>query len=104
MQISAEQRWQRAQAFDEIAELYDQGRREPPSWLNETLFSCSVLDPGRTSIPEIGCGTGKSTLPLARRGCQIVALEMGANLSRLARQHQAAFPKVRIIKLRAEVR
>ena len=102
MQISAEQRLQRAQTFDEIAELYDRGRREPPSWLYDTLFSSSGLDPALTRILEIGCGTGKSTLPLARRGCHVVALEMGTNLARLARRHLAAFPKVQVINARFE--
>jgi 2-polyprenyl-3-methyl-5-hydroxy-6-metoxy-1,4-benzoquinol methylase len=74
MQISNDQRIQRAQTFDEIAELYDQGRREPPGWLYDTLFSSAGLDPARARILEIGCGTGKSTLPLARRGCHVVAL------------------------------
>jgi len=50
MQISAEQRVQRAQTFDEIAELYDQGRREPPNWLYDVLFSTSGLDPARARI------------------------------------------------------
>ena len=102
MKISAEQRLQRAQTFDEIAELYDLGRREPPGWLYDTLFSSLSLDPVRTHILEIGCGTGKSTLPLARRGCQVVALEMGANLVCLARRNLAAFPKVQIIHTRFE--
>ena len=102
MQIPAERRLQRAQTFDEIAELYDQGRREPPSWLYDTLFSFSGLDPVRTRILEIGCGTGKSTLPVARRGCHVVALEMGSNLGRRARQHLAAFPNVQIITTRFE--
>jgi SAM-dependent methyltransferase len=102
MQLPAELRLQRAQTFDEIAELYDQGRREPPSWLYDTLFSSSGLDPVRTQILEIGCGTGKSTLPLARRGCHVVALEMGANLARLARQNLEAFPMVHIFIARFE--
>lgn len=102
MQIAAERRFERAQTFDAIAELYDQGRREPPDWLYDTLFSSSGLDPAQTRILEIGCGTGKSTLPLARRGCYVVALEMGANLARLAQQHLAAFPHVEIINSRFE--
>ncbi len=102
MQIPADRRLQRAQTFDEIAELYDQGRREPPGWLYDTLFSSSGLDPALTRTLEIGCGTGKSTLPLARRGCHVVALEMGTNLARLARQHLAAFPKVQVINARFE--
>ncbi|MBT9332626.1 class I SAM-dependent methyltransferase [Paracidobacterium acidisoli] len=93
---------QRSRTFDEIAELYDEGRREPPGWLYDTLFSSSGLDPAGTRILEIGCGTGKSTLPLARRGCDVVALEMGGNLAGLARKHLAAFPKVRIAHARFE--
>lgn len=102
MQISADHRLQRARTFDEIAELYDQGRREPSAWLYDTLFSSTGLDAAHARILEIGCGTGKSTLPLARRGCHVVALEMGTNLARLARQHLAAFPKVQVINARFE--
>ncbi|HUN84388.1 MAG TPA: methyltransferase domain-containing protein [Terracidiphilus sp.] len=101
MQIPADQRIQRARTFDEIAELYDRGRREPPGWLYDVLFSSSGLDPS-ARILEIGCATAKSTLPLARRGCHVVALEMGANLARLAQQHLASFPRVRVINTRFE--
>lgn len=102
MEIPPDKRIQRARTFDEIAELYDHGRREPPDWLYETLFSSAGLDPAKTRILEIGCGTGKSTLPLARRGCRVVALEMGANLARLARQHLAGFQQVQVIHTRFE--
>ncbi|MFC5862500.1 class I SAM-dependent methyltransferase [Acidicapsa dinghuensis] len=102
MRIAAEQRLQRAQTFDEIAELYDQGRREPPGWLYDTLFSSSGLDPAVARILEIGCGTGKSTLPLARRGCSVVALEMGANLAQVAQRNLAEFPRVRVVQTRFE--
>lgn len=102
MQIAAGERLQRAQTFDEVAELYDQGRREPPAWLYDTLFSSTGLAPAVARILEIGCGTGKSTLPLARRGCNVVALEMGANLACVARHNLAAFPKVQVIQTRFE--
>jgi SAM-dependent methyltransferase len=102
VQIPYDRRVRRAQTFNEIAELYDQGRREPPDWLYEELFSSSGLDPALAKILEIGCGTGKSTLPLARRGCHVVALEMGANLTRLARQHLAGFPHVQVLNTRFE--
>lgn len=96
MRVSGEQRLQRARTFDEIAELYDQGRREPPDWLYDDLFANTQLDPGLARVLELGCGTGKSTFPLARRGYQVVALEMGANLARLAERNLAAFSRVRI--------
>jgi trans-aconitate methyltransferase len=62
----------------------------------------SGLDPVRTHTLEIDCGTDKSTLPLARPGCHVVPLEMGANLARLPRQHLAAFQKAQIINARFE--
>jgi SAM-dependent methyltransferase len=102
MHIPDDRRIRRARTFNEIAELYDRGRREPPDWVYDELLSSSGLDPARAHILEIGCGTGKSTLPLARRGCQVTALEMGANLARLARQHMALFPHVQIINTRFE--
>jgi SAM-dependent methyltransferase len=102
MQLPADERIQRASTFDEIAELYDQGRREPPDWLYDTLFASSQLDPAQARILEIGCGTGKSTLPLARRGCRVVALEMGANLARVAQQNLSAFQHVEVVNARFE--
>ena len=102
MPQSEDRRIQRAQTFDRIAELYDQGRREPPDWLYDTLFASSGLDPAQARILEIGCGTGKSTLPLARRGCNVTALDMGANLARRARQNLTAFPRVEILNTRFE--
>jgi SAM-dependent methyltransferase len=97
MHLTEAQRLQRAQTFDQIADLYDLGRREPPDWLYDTLFAESKIDPQSAHILEIGCGTGKSTLPLARRGANVLALEMGPNLARVARQNLAAFPNVEVL-------
>jgi 2-polyprenyl-3-methyl-5-hydroxy-6-metoxy-1,4-benzoquinol methylase len=78
MELSEEARLQRAQTFDQIAGLYDRGRREPPGWLYDAVFAGSRMDIETARVLEIGCGTGKSTLPMARRGASILALEMGA--------------------------
>ncbi|MGH9605693.1 MAG: class I SAM-dependent methyltransferase [Terracidiphilus sp.] len=96
MELTTERRLQRARTFNEIAGLYDRGRREPPAWLYDTLFAEARLDIARARVLEIGCGTGKSTLPMARRGAQVLALEMGPNLARLARQNLAGFPEVEV--------
>jgi SAM-dependent methyltransferase len=102
MELSEEARLQRARTFDQIADLYDRGRREPPGWLYDTVFAGSRLDMETARVLEIGCGTGKSTLPMARRGASILALEMGANLARLAQHHLASFPKVEVLCTRFE--
>jgi SAM-dependent methyltransferase len=48
-------------------------------------------------VLEIGPGTGQATLPLAERGCQIVAVELGADLGAVARRNLARFPQVQIV-------
>jgi len=89
-------RIRRAHTFDEIAELYDRGRREPPDHLFNDLFAQAGIEPSSARILEIGCGTGQATLPLARRGCHIDCVEIGANLARIARRNLAGFPQVRV--------
>jgi SAM-dependent methyltransferase len=95
-------RIRRAHTFNQIAELYDQGRREVPSHVFDDLFSLAAIEPAAASVLEIGCGTGQATLPLARRGCRIVSLEMGANLVRIASRNLAGFPRVTLVNARFE--
>ncbi len=90
-------RLKRARTFDGIAELYDRARSEPPDQLFEELFALAGIDPIGANILEIGCGTGQATVPLARRGCRVVAVEVGANLARIAKQKLAGFPRVSIV-------
>jgi SAM-dependent methyltransferase len=101
MRLTYEERLRRAQTFDEIAELYDEGRREPPGWLFDAIFAEAQIEKDRAGertaqVLEIGCGTGKSTLPIARRGARVLALEMGANLARMAQQNLAGLPGVEV--------
>jgi SAM-dependent methyltransferase len=48
-------------------------------------------------VLEIGCGTGQATVPLAERGCEIVAVELGANMAAVARRNLARFPSVHVV-------
>ncbi len=82
--------------FDEEALLYDRARPEYPKALFDDLVSLSGIPPGGRVL-EIGCGTGKSTLPLAQRGYSILCIELGANLAAVAQRNLAAFPNVQII-------
>lgn len=95
-------REQRASTFDEIAELYDLVRRECPEQLFDDLFRNLPIEPAKTDVLEIGCGTGQATLPLARRGCRVLAVELGANLARIAQRKLAGFEKVEIVNSRFE--
>ena len=80
--------------FDEVADLYDAVRPTYPCEMIEAVRAVLQGTPGR--ILEIGCGTGQATLPFARQGCSITALEPGPKLAALAAKNLAAFPSVDI--------
>jgi SAM-dependent methyltransferase len=69
--------------FDRSAEAYGSARPGYPDLLIDDLVAASAIPDGG-AILEIGCGTGQSTVPLAKRGYAITAVELGRNLSRLA--------------------
>jgi len=80
-------------SFDRSAELYDTARPSyPEALVDEALARSGIPAGGR--ILEIGAGTGKATLPFARRGYAMVALEPGANMAAVLRRKVAAFPEV----------
>jgi protein-L-isoaspartate O-methyltransferase len=81
--------------FDEAAQLYDRVRPRYPTSLVDDLVELAEL--GRTSrVLEIGPGTGQLTVPLAERGCPIVAIEIGDHLAAVARRNLARFPSVKV--------
>jgi SAM-dependent methyltransferase len=93
--VSADPRFLRT-TFDDSPELYDRTRTvAPPEVFNE-LAALARLEPG-SRVLEIGCGTGQATLPLADRGFDIVAIELGPDLAAFARAKLARFPRVRVV-------
>lgn len=69
--------------FDSVAELYERSRPGYPEELFEALGA-----PGRAL--EIGAGTGQATRGLLARGWNVVALEPGPELARVARRETGA--------------
>lgn len=96
MDMDDEARLARARTFDEIAELYDRARPYYRETLFDDLFAYAGIAPRNARILEIGSGTGRATEPLARRGAEIVGIELGPNLARIAQEKLAPFPRVRI--------
>lgn len=82
--------------FDEAPELYDRVRPGYPEEAFEDLATLARLRPG-SRVLEIGCGTGQATVPLAARGFEVVAVELGAGLAKVARRNLATFPAVDIV-------
>lgn len=86
----------RKRSFDATAELYDRTRPGYPEALFSDLVALSGLPEGGT-ILEVGCGTGQDTLPLARRGYRMLALDLGANMVAVAWRKLAAYSNVAVV-------
>jgi 16S rRNA A1518/A1519 N6-dimethyltransferase RsmA/KsgA/DIM1 with predicted DNA glycosylase/AP lyase activity len=82
--------------FDQAATAYDETRPGYPPKLIDKLVELAAL-PEKARILEIGCGTGQITRPLAARGYDIVAIELGEQLARVARENLANYPRVQVI-------
>lgn len=87
--------------FDSAARIYHEARPDYPDTLYDeliTLTGVTVEEP----ILEVGAGTGKATLPLARRGYRITCVELGASLAEEARRNLAGYPRVDVVTANAE--
>ena len=74
-----------ATTFDQTATLYQRARPEYPAALYDRLLEVTGLDQG-DHLLEVGCATGKATLPLVRRGFRVTCIEPGAALAEEARR------------------
>jgi SAM-dependent methyltransferase len=83
--------------FDSIAELYDSVRPGYPDLLFQDIERISEL-PRPASVLDIGCGTGKSTLPLAQRGHHVVALDPGERMLTVCRRNLHDFSNVSFVR------
>ena len=82
--------------FDEAPELYDRVRPGYPEAVFDDLIGLAGLGPG-SRVLEVGCGTGQATVPLARRGLAVTAVELGAGLAEVARHNLARYPHVAVL-------
>jgi SAM-dependent methyltransferase len=100
--VSEDARRHRLRAtFEEVPELYDRARPSYPPEVFDDLIDLAGLARGARLL-EIGCGTGKATIPLAERGFEVVCVELGERLARVARSRLAAFPTVEVVNARFE--
>jgi len=82
--------------FNQTVELYHARRPTYPAELFDKLIKDTHL-PKHAALLEIGPGTGQATKPLAERGYQITAVELGEELAAKARKVLAEYPNVDII-------
>jgi SAM-dependent methyltransferase len=67
-----------------------------PDAVFDDIVELGALSAG-ARILEIGCGTGQATLPFARRGFDVVCVELGAGLAAFAQRKLAEFDHVEIV-------
>lgn len=82
----------RVESFDPAAVDYNAFRPPYPTEVVQIVVSAGHLSEA-SRVLEVGCGTGQLSVDLARRGCELVAVEMGPNLARLAQKNLAPFPR-----------
>lgn len=85
----------RALSFGEDAEAYDRARPGYPPAVYDAVFALAGLRP---AVVELGAGTGKATVDLARRSARILAVEPSAGMARILRRNTAPYPDVRVIE------
>lgn len=83
--------------FDAAAPDYQDARPEYPDELYATLLALTGVRPQTDPLCEVGCASGKATLPLARRGFAITGVELGPALAAQARQNLAPFGRVTVV-------
>lgn len=82
-------------SFDEVALLYNEARSRYPDELFSTLIDVTGLNKD-SKLLEIGPGTGQATMPLAKKGFDITAIELGATLAEVAKYELRNYKNVQI--------
>jgi SAM-dependent methyltransferase len=83
--------------FDAAAAHYQRVRPDYPEELLGALIEAADLVPG-DHLLEVGCATGKATVPLALKGFRITCIELGSALAAEARRNLEEFPEVEIVE------
>jgi SAM-dependent methyltransferase len=81
--------------FNEVPELYDRVRPGYPDELFSDLVTITGMGT-RSSVLEVGCGTGQATRPLAALAGSVTAVEPGAEMAAVARRRLATLPNVEV--------
>ena len=79
--------------FNKVAEDYENVRPTyPPDIFDRIVKYCGLTED--FNVLEIGCGTGQATLPIARLGVRLLAIDPGDHLLKLAQAKLSTYPKV----------
>lgn len=86
----------RKQSFDEVADAYDAYRPSPPAEVVHQVVAAARVQPG-SRVLEIACGTGQLSVPLAARGVDLIAVELGPHLAAHAERNLRTYTNARVV-------
>ena len=87
--------------FDDDPEAYHRSRPVFPPEAFDDVMSLAGLHPG-SRVLEIGPGTGQATRPLAERGVDVLALELGSSMAAKAKEQLSTFRNVEVLNVAFE--
>jgi len=75
-------------AYDELAHVYDglTAHHDHEAWLGQLLELARAHGLAGQRLLDVGCGTGKSFMPLARRGFDVTACDISPRMAARARR------------------
>ncbi len=86
----------RRDTFGRDPDRYDRARPDYPEEILSGLIELAGLAP-RDRVLEVGCGTGKATRALLRRGLSVDAVELSGELAEFARRRLAGLGPFRVV-------
>ena len=88
--MTANEERRQSQVFGEVAEIYHLYRPEYPQSLFEWIIR--TCEPSATDlVVDVGCGTGKASGPLLRRGFEVLGLEPDPEMAGIAHREFEEF-------------
>ena len=82
--------------FDTVASTYEKFRPDYVQELYQAIFDYIPIGQ-ESKVIEVGIGGGQATLPVLQTGCELTAVEYGAQFSELCREKFKAYPKFSVI-------
>jgi SAM-dependent methyltransferase len=99
--VQPEGRWAE-QAYEAIAPVYDDftAHHDYELWLGHLLPRARHQGLSGRRLLDVGCGTGKSFLPMLRRGWEVTACDISASMLELARAKAGSGVRLSVADMR----
>lgn len=84
-------------AFKKVGEEYHIARKDYPKNIIKDIIKISRIKKS-SLILDIGCGTGKSTLPFAKKGYKIIGIDISESMLKVAKRLSSKYKNIKYKK------